>query len=70
MNYNCSYCQDTKQIKVPNDQEKFDSIIDREMDGGHPLPAAEAQEKAYRICGYHMIECPYCKNEKEIPEKK
>lgn len=56
----CIYCDGTGKYKKPNDQERFERIIDTEMDKGYFVNAIMAQEKAYKEVGYTIIDCPYC----------
>lgn len=56
----CIYCDGTGKYKKPNGQERFERIIDTEMDKGYFVNAIMAQEKAYKEVGYTIIDCPYC----------
>ncbi len=58
----CRYCSDTGKYKQPNDQEKFEDYIEREMDKAYHVNRFMAEEKAYKKFGYTLIDCPYCKN--------
>lgn len=57
----CTYCNGTKKYKKPNDQERFEKIIDNEMDKGYFVNYLIAEEKAYKEVGFTIIDCPYCK---------
>lgn len=59
---NCSYCNNTGKYKKPNNQEKFDCLVDNEMEKAYFVNYAMAEEKAYKIVGYTLIDCPYCNN--------
>ena len=61
---NCMYCEDTRKYKMPRDKEKFDKIIDTEMEKGDFVSYYMAEEKAYKEVGYDLIDCPYCSQSK------
>lgn len=56
----CIYCKGTGKYKKPLNQEKFEMIIDQEMDKSYFVNYAMAEEKAYKIIGFTLIECPFC----------
>lgn len=56
----CTYCNGTKKYKKPNDKERFEKIIDNEMDKGYFVNYLIAEEKAYKEVGFTLIDCPYC----------
>ena len=60
----CPYCKGTGKYKKPNDQKKFDNLIDIEMEKAYFVNYDMAEEKAYKEVGYTLIDCPYCKAEK------
>lgn len=49
---------------MPHDKEKFDKIIDTEMEKGDFVSYYMAEEKAYKEVGYDLIDCPYCSQSK------
>ena len=57
----CEYCNGTGIYRKPNDQEKFDEMVDIEMDKGYQVNYIMAAEKVYKMVGYTEVECPYCK---------
>lgn len=57
---NCRHCKDTGKYKKPNDQKKFDSLVDTEMEKAYFVNYDMAEEKAYKEVGYTLIDCPYC----------
>ena len=59
----CVHCRDTGKYKKPKDKEKFDRLVDTEMDKAYMVNYAMAEEKAYKEVGYDLIDCPYCKKE-------
>ena len=61
----CQYCKDTKKIKKPLDQEKFDEYIDREMNKGYFVNAIIAEERAFKALGFQLVDCPYCTEKKD-----
>ena len=56
----CWHCNGTGKYKKPNDQEKFDRLVDIEMEKAYYVNYAMAEEKAYKYVGYTIIDCPYC----------
>lgn len=56
----CRHCNGTGKYKKPNDQEKFDRLVDIEMEKAYYVNYAMAEEKAYKDVGYTIIDCPYC----------
>ena len=48
----CTHCKDTRKYKQPNNKERFEKLIDIEM------------EKAYKEVGFTIIDCPFCNNKK------
>ena len=44
----CPHCKDTKKYKKPNNQERFDRIVDTEMEKGYFVNYEMAEEKAYK----------------------
>lgn len=56
----CNYCKDTKKYKKPNDQKKFDELVDIEMEKGYFVNLAMAEEKAYKAVGFTIVDCPIC----------
>lgn len=59
---NCKYCNGTGKYKKPNDEKKFDEIIDREIDKGYFVNIEDAKEIAYKQVGYTVVDCPFCKS--------
>ena len=57
----CEYCNGTRVYREPNDREKFDELVDLEMDKAYYVNYIMAAEKAYKTVGYREVECPYCK---------
>ncbi len=57
----CIFCKGTGKYKQPDDKERFDELIDREMDKGYQVNYAMAEKVAYDEVGYTIIDCPYCK---------
>ena len=41
------HCKDTKKYKKPNNQERFDRIVDTEMEKGYFVKYEMSEEKAY-----------------------
>ena len=60
----CMYCNDTGKYKMPKDKEKFDKIVDTEMEKGDFISYDIAEKKAYKKIGYDLIDCPFCKQSK------
>ena len=56
----CPHCKDTKKYKKPNNQERFDRIVDTEMEKGYFVNYEMAEEKAYKEVGFTIVDCPYC----------
>lgn len=56
----CHHCKDTQKYKKPNDQERFDRIVDTEMEKSYFVNYEMAEEKAYKEVGFTIIDCPYC----------
>ncbi len=61
----CRYCNDTGKYKKPNDEAKFDRLIDIEMDKAYPVNYAIAEKKAYDEVGFTVIDCPFCQKNGE-----
>lgn len=61
----CIFCNGTGKYKQPNDQEKFDNLVDCEMEKGYFVNLEMAEEKAYKAVGYTVIDCPYCQGSQE-----
>lgn len=61
----CDYCNGTGKYKKPNDQEKFDNLVDCEMEKGYFVNLEMAEEKAYKAVGYTVIDCPNCQGNQE-----
>ena len=59
----CYYCNDTGKYKKPNNQEKFDEIIDYETEKSDFVNYEMAEKRAYKEVGYTLIDCPYCSKE-------
>ena len=62
---NCRYCKDTGKHKQPNNAERFERLVDIEMDKAYPVNYEIAEEKAYKVVGYTVIDCPYCSKREE-----
>lgn len=58
---NCDYCNGTGKYKKPNDQERFDELVDVEMEKGYHVNYVIAMEQAYKKVGYTIVDCPFCK---------
>lgn len=58
----CSYCKGTGKIKKPNDEERFDRLVDAEMDKGYFVNYDMASETVLKKIGYTLIDCPHCKD--------
>ena len=56
----CRYCKDTGKYKQPEDVERFERLIDIEMEKAYHVNYDMAEEKAYKAVGYTVIDCPYC----------
>ena len=56
----CSHCKDTGKYRQPKDDEKFNSLVEWEMDKAYMVNYDMATEKAYKKVGYTIIDCPYC----------
>lgn len=61
----CEYCNGTGIYKQPDNKEKFDELVDIEMDKGYHVNYIMAMEKAYKRVGYTEVACPFCKEVKE-----
>lgn len=61
---NCRYCKDTGKYKQPNNVERFERLVDIEMDKGYHVNYEMAEEKIYKVVGYTVIDCPYCQEGK------
>ena len=59
----CPHCKDTKKYKKPNNQERFDRIVDTEMEKGYFVNYEMTEEKAYKEVGFTIVDCPYCSEE-------
>ena len=59
----CRYCNGTGKYKKPNNQERFDKLINCEMEKGYFVNYKMAEEKAYKEVGYTLIDCPYCEKD-------
>ena len=59
----CPHCKDTKKYKKPTNQERFDRIVDTEMEKGYFVNYEMAEEKAYKEVGFTIVDCPYCSEE-------
>lgn len=59
---NCRYCKDTGKYKQPNNVERFERLVDIEMEKAYFVNYEIAEEKAYNAVGYTVIDCPYCAN--------
>ena len=60
---NCRYCKDTGKYKLPNDKEKFEDLVECEMQKAYFVNYDIAEEKAYKKVGFTLVDCPYCKDE-------
>ncbi len=60
----CFYCNDTRKIKVPReeDKEEFEKLVDLEVDKGYTVNRIMAERKIIKKFNYLTIDCPYCKN--------
>lgn len=56
----CRHCNDTGKYKQPNDPQKFEEIIDREMEKAYMVNYEIAENLAYQKVGFTVIDCPYC----------
>ena len=56
----CRYCKDTGKYRQPKDVERFERLIDVEMEKAYHVNYEIAEEKAYKTVGYTDIDCPYC----------
>ena len=56
----CTYCNDTGKYKMQKDKEKFEKMVDTEMEKGNFINYDMAKEKAYKKVGYDLIDCPFC----------
>lgn len=56
----CKYCNDTGKYKEPKNKERFEKIVDVEMEKAYFVNYAMAEEKAYKEVGFNLIDCPYC----------
>lgn len=56
----CYFCDGTGKYRRPKDEERFEKLVDREMEKGYFVNIAMAQEKAYKEVGYDIIDCPHC----------
>lgn len=59
----CTFCEGTGKYRKPKNQEKFDELVDIEMDKAYMVNYAMAEEKAYDIVGYDIVDCPFCKQD-------
>ena len=59
---NCRYCKDTGKYKQPNNVERFERLVDIEMEKAYFVNYEISEEKAYNAVGYTVIDCPYCGN--------
>lgn len=56
----CMYCKDTGKYKQPNDKDKFDRLVEIEMDKAYFISYEMAEQKVYDRVGYTVIDCPFC----------
>ena len=56
----CEYCKGTGKYKKSKKLEKFDELVDIELNKGYFVNPKMAEEKAHEYIGYDLIECPYC----------
>ena len=61
----CIHCKDTGKYKLPKDQERFDRLVDIEMDKAYFVNYEIAEKEAYKKVGYTIIDCPYCQGKTE-----
>lgn len=59
---NCEFCNDTGKYKKPKNQERFDSLVDAELQKGYFVSPDMAMKKAYDKVGFTWEQCPYCSN--------
>ena len=58
--FKCSWCHDTGQIKVPNDEAAYDKEFDRLLDIGS-LSREICEERALKAAGgFTYVPCPKC----------
>ena len=60
----CTHCKDTRKYKQPNNKERFEKLIDIEMEKSYFVNYDMAEEKAYKEVGFTIIDCPFCNNKK------
>ena len=56
----CTHCKDTRKYKQPNNKERFEKLIDIEMEKSYFVNYDMAEEKAYKEVGFTIIDCPFC----------
>ena len=60
----CTHCKDTRKYKQPNNKERFEKLIDIELEKSYFVNYDMAEEKAYKEVGFTIIDCPFCNNKK------
>lgn len=56
----CDYCGGTGKCINPADKEKFDNLVDREIDKGDFVSIEMAEKRVINKHRYFLIDCPYC----------
>lgn len=58
----CRYCNGTGKYQQPKDIERFNHIVDTEMEKAYFVNYDTAENKAYKDVGFDLIECSYYNN--------
>lgn len=56
----CVHCNGTGKFKKPNDEQKFNDLVECEVDKAYYVNYAMAEERAYQKVGFTWERCPHC----------
>jgi len=56
----CGLCGGLGKCREPTNKEKFNELVDWEMDKAYMVNHKMAEEKAYEKVGFIWIDCPRC----------
>lgn len=66
----CEYCKGTGQYKDVVDKERFEDLVDREMDKAYTVNRIMAEEKVLKKVQYKTVTCPHCNGTGKINREK
>lgn len=61
----CKCCGGSGKYRQPNNPDKFDELVDVELEKGYFVNEVMAREKAYKRVGFTVVDCPFCKKKEE-----